>query len=168
MVGNFVGKEAVAAVGSCGALTFFFINLSSGLAIGIGVIVSQYFGAKDYASVKKTVASSFYVLTAASIIVTIVATVFAPGIMKFLKVPDEIRSDSVLYLRLTCGAGDTGFSMINGICEVVVRISFAIFLTHTALGYWGVWWTNCITWTFTGIVCLLRYWSGVWKKKNVV
>lgn len=66
------------------------------------------------------------------------------------------------------GAGDTGFSMINGICEVVVRISFAILLTHTALGYWGVWWTNCITWTFTGIVCLLRYWSGVWKKKNVV
>lgn len=66
------------------------------------------------------------------------------------------------------GAGDTGFSMINGICEVVVRIGCVLILTQTALGYWGVWWSNGITWTITGIVCLIRYWSGVWKKKAVV
>lgn len=66
------------------------------------------------------------------------------------------------------GAGDTGFSMINGICEVVVRITAVLLLTQTALGYWGVWWSNGITWTITGIVYLIRYWSGVWKKKAVV
>lgn len=85
IVGRFVGSQSLAAVGACGSLTFFFITLSSGLAVGIGVIVSQYFGAHDDDSVKKTVSSSFYVLTSASILVSVVATIFAPGIMKFLK-----------------------------------------------------------------------------------
>lgn len=47
IVGRFVGATSLAAVGACGSLNFLFINLSSGLAVGIGVIVSQYFGAHD-------------------------------------------------------------------------------------------------------------------------
>ena len=46
IVGNFVGANALAAVGTCGSMNFLFFSLSSGLAIGIGVIVAQYFGAK--------------------------------------------------------------------------------------------------------------------------
>lgn len=46
VVGNFVGSSALAAVGTCGSMNFFCFSLSSGLAVGIGIIVAQYFGAK--------------------------------------------------------------------------------------------------------------------------
>ena len=59
VVGNYVGKNALAAVGACGSMNFLFFSLSSGLAIGIGIIVSQYFGAKDEKNVRSTIANSF-------------------------------------------------------------------------------------------------------------
>ena len=59
VVGNYVGANALAAVGNCGSVNFLFFSLSSGLAIGIGIIVSQYFGAKEYERVSATIANSF-------------------------------------------------------------------------------------------------------------
>ncbi len=47
IVGKFVGDDAFAAVGACGSMNFMFFSLCSGLATGIGIIVSQYFGAKN-------------------------------------------------------------------------------------------------------------------------
>ena len=47
IVGKYVGANALAAVGSCGSVNFLFFSLSSGLAIGIGIMIAQYFGAKD-------------------------------------------------------------------------------------------------------------------------
>ena len=52
IVGNFVGANALASVGTCGSVSFLFFALSSGLALGIGIIVSQYFGAKNEEKVR--------------------------------------------------------------------------------------------------------------------
>lgn len=66
------------------------------------------------------------------------------------------------------GAGDAGFAMINGISEVACRIIFANVLTRIAvIGYWGIWITTGATWTVTAIVCVWRYFSGVWKEKGI-
>ena len=67
------------------------------------------------------------------------------------------------------GAGDARFAMINGLTEVSCRIVYACLFTHIPqLGYWGVWVTTGATWTTTGIICLIRYYSGIWQKKAVI
>ncbi len=67
------------------------------------------------------------------------------------------------------GAGDVGFALINGIAEVVGRIGFALILVNLfpQVGHWAVWGTTCLTWVLTAIMSLIRYWSGVWRKKCV-
>ena len=61
VVGNFVGSNALGAVGACGSISWLFFSLSSGLALGIGIIVSQNYGAKQFDQVRATIANSFYV-----------------------------------------------------------------------------------------------------------
>ena len=67
------------------------------------------------------------------------------------------------------GCGDTGFAMINGVVEVLCRVIYSYILTSIPLlGFWGIWVTTGATWCTTAVVCLLRYASGVWKKKCLV
>ena len=67
------------------------------------------------------------------------------------------------------GAGDVGFALLNGIAEVVGRIGFAAILVNIeGVGYWAVWGTTCLTWVLTAVMSLIRYKSGVWKKRAAV
>ncbi len=118
VVGNYVGKDALAAVGTCGSMNFLFFSLSSGLAIGIGIIVSQYFGAKDEKNVRSTIANSFYVLIVAALIVSIVGILFAPQLLRLLATPDNIIGDSVIYMRTTC-AGIIAIALYNGVASIL-------------------------------------------------
>lgn len=64
------------------------------------------------------------------------------------------------------GAGDVGFALLNGIAEVVGRIGFAAILVNIpGVGYWAVWGTTCLTWVLTAAMSLIRYKSGIWRKK---
>ena len=65
------------------------------------------------------------------------------------------------------GAGDTGYAVVNGLTEVIVRVSLSVILTRTALGYWGIWITTCVTWFATAVVSLIRYKCGKWKNKEI-
>jgi len=59
-----------------------------------------------------------------------------------------------------------GFAFINGVAEVIGRIGFALLLVNfTPLGLCSIWLTTCLTWTITGIMCVLRYKAGIWKRK---
>lgn len=63
------------------------------------------------------------------------------------------------------GAGDVGYTMVNGFAEVVGRIGFALILVRIpAVGYWAVWGTTCLTWFITGIMSLIRYLGGKWER----
>lgn len=67
------------------------------------------------------------------------------------------------------GAGDVGYSMINGIAEVVGRIGFATLLVNIpAVGWWAVWGTTCLTWLLTAVMSLIRYAGGKWRKKVII
>lgn len=118
VVGNFVGKDALAAVGTCGSMNFLFFSLSAGLAIGIGIIVSQYFGAKDERNVRSTIANSFYVLIAAALLMSMIGIVTAPALLRLLLTPDNIIGDSIVYMRVTC-AGIAGIALYNGIAAIL-------------------------------------------------
>ena len=118
VVGNYVGKNALAAVGACGSMNFLFFSLSSGLAIGIGIIVAQYFGAKDEKNVRSTIANSFYVLVIASLSVSVLGILLAPGLLGLLMTPDNIIGDSIIYMRTTC-AGIIAIALYNGVAAIL-------------------------------------------------
>ncbi len=90
VVGNYVGANALASVGTCGSLNFLFFSLSSGLAIGIGILASQYFGAKNDALIRATVANSAYILIAAGTAVSLLGFFGAPVFLRWLQVPETI------------------------------------------------------------------------------
>ncbi len=118
IVGNFVGADALAAVGTCGSMSFLFFSLSSGLAIGIGIIVAQFFGAKDEDRVKRTIANSFYVLVPAALTVSLAGIVFGPLILRLLATPADIIGDSIIYMRTTC-AGIIAIALYNGVASIL-------------------------------------------------
>lgn len=118
VVGNYVGKNALAAVGTCGSMNFLFFSLSAGLAIGIGIIVSQYYGAKDDKQVRNTIANSIYVLTVAALVVSVLGIMFAPALLRLLQTPDHILRDATIYLRTTC-AGIIAIALYNGVASIL-------------------------------------------------
>jgi putative MATE family efflux protein len=118
VVGNFVGANALAAVGNCGSLSFLLFSLSSGLSVGIGILVSQYFGARDEENVRITIANSYYVLGITSVTVTVIGIVFSPGILRMISTPDTIIGDSIVYMRVT-SAGMIAIALYNGVSSIL-------------------------------------------------
>ncbi len=118
IVGKFVGDDAFAAVGACGSMNFMFFSLCSGLATGIGIIVSQYFGAKNDDKVRTTIANAAYVLGSAAIFVTILGLILSPLLLRLLGTPEELLGDSTIYIRTTI-SGMIAIAMYNGVASIL-------------------------------------------------
>lgn len=118
VVGNYVGADALAAVGTCGSLGFLFFSLSSGLALGIGILASQYFGAQDHSLIRATVANSAYILTAAGALVSALGFFGAPVFLRWLQVPRSIYPMSLTYLRIT-SLGTVAVALYNGVASLL-------------------------------------------------
>lgn len=118
VVGNFVGANALAAVGACASMNFLFTSLSTGLSVGIGVIVSQYFGADDESHVRVTIANSIYVLSATAILISILGIFTSPILLRFLNTPEVILQDSIIYMRTTC-LGLIVVAVYNGVASIL-------------------------------------------------
>ncbi|MDD7349314.1 MAG: MATE family efflux transporter [Clostridiales bacterium] len=118
VVGRYVGANALAAVGTCNSSVFLFFSLTSGLAVGMGIIVAQYFGAKNDTQIKKTITSGAYVLLGMSILVGVLAYCLAPVILHLLQTPEEIIGDSITYMRTSC-FGIIGIALYNEIASVL-------------------------------------------------
>src|SRR5574344_907453 len=84
IVGRFVGTNALGAVGSVGSITFMFFSLCLGLGSGIGILISQYFGAGQEDYVKKIVANALYITLATGILMSFCGAVFAEPILHFM------------------------------------------------------------------------------------
>lgn len=101
VVGNFVGKEALGAVGgSTGTLLNLVVGFLIGLSSGATVVVAQYYGNNDYDHVQQTVSTGMVLSIILGALLTIVGYILAPTLLRFLNVPDEIFSYSLIYLRI--------------------------------------------------------------------
>ena len=118
VVGRFVGADALAAVGACGSLNFLFISICIGLAIGIGIIISQYFGAENQEQIKCAITNAIYVIGVAGIIMSILATIFARPILQLMNTPPEIIDDSVKFFRILAG-GMIAIAAYNAIASIL-------------------------------------------------
>jgi putative MATE family efflux protein len=98
IVGHFVSKEALAAVGSTGSINFLIIGFVLGVASGFCIPVSQFFGAKNYASMRKTVANMIYLAVIISLVLTVVTMLYTKNILILMQTPDNIIQDAYDYI----------------------------------------------------------------------
>ena len=99
IVGNYVGSNALAAVGSSTSLIYLLIAFSQGTATGAGVIISQFIGAKNSKGLHVAVHTSLAIAIILGLFLSIVGFVFSPQILKLMKTPDNVMVESVVYLK---------------------------------------------------------------------
>ncbi|MBE6904351.1 MAG: MATE family efflux transporter [Ruminococcaceae bacterium] len=100
IVGNFVGANALAAVGTTASLTFLFIAVATGTGIGSGVLISQLFGAKEFGRMKTTIYTSLISIFAISVILTILGLILCRPILVLMQTPENIMNDAEDYLNI--------------------------------------------------------------------
>ncbi len=118
VVGNFVGANALAAVGTCGSLNYLIFALSSGLSVGLGVMAAQAFGARNTRDIRRIVAGGIYILGGAGLIVSVLGYALAQSLLRLLRAPETILPDAVTYLRLIC-LGTVPVALYNGIASIL-------------------------------------------------
>lgn len=101
VVGNFVGKEALGAVGgSTGTVINLLVGFVVGLASGATVVIAQYYGNREEEGVKNGVYSSMFLAIVLGFLLMVVGIWFTPQILDLLNVPDSIMKYSVTYMRI--------------------------------------------------------------------
>ena len=100
VVGNFVGDNALAAVGSAGPILNLLIVLFIGISMGASIMVSQYFGAKNRKDLSATIGNCIVLTALASIFVMVVATMLTRPLLLLLKTPDSILDWCTSYLHI--------------------------------------------------------------------
>ena len=112
VVGQFVGKEALAAVGSTGNIINALIGFFSGLSMGAGVIISQSFGARDSRGVHDAVHTSLLLTLLASVVCTALGLFAAPLMLEMMDTPADVIGEAAEYLRIYF-AGVAGLMFYN-------------------------------------------------------
>ncbi len=100
IAGRFIGTEALAATGMAGPVMNILILGISGLAMGAGVIMSTYFGAKDYGMLGKELSTLLGAGLVFSIVAAVAGIIFTFPLLEALNVPSEVLSLTAVYLRI--------------------------------------------------------------------
>lgn len=104
IVGRYVGKEALAAVGTSNPLMTLIILFVQGICLGAGILVGTLFGAKDYKTLKREVSTGMISGVVFSAVLTVVSLAAAPVLLDILQVDEAIRHEAAGYLRIIlCG-----------------------------------------------------------------
>lgn len=112
IVGNFVSKQALAAVGCTGPIINTLIGLFSGLAAGASVVISQYYGAKDDEKLGKAVHTTVMITLITCVVLTVVGVWATPLMLELMDTPPDVFSEAELYLRIYFG-GVSGLLLYN-------------------------------------------------------
>ncbi len=135
VVGNVLGKEALAAVGASFPVIFVLVSLLLGISSGITVVVSQYFGAKQYDNVVKAINTFYVFIFGASLIMSGLGIWFSREIFVALRLPDEIMDAAVDYLQIYMGGMIFMFgfygtnAVLRGMGDSRTPLYFTIFST---------------------------------------
>lgn len=147
VVGRFAGSEALAAVGSTGALINLLINLFVGLSIGTNVLVAQYLGGQDWENTGETVHTAVLISLVSGVFLIFVGVFLSRPLLELMGTPDDVLDKATIYMQIYFvgmpafmlynfgsailrSIGDTKrplyFLMISGIVNVVLNLFFVI------------------------------------------
>lgn len=100
VVGNYVGKAALAAVGASSPIINMLVGFFMGMATGAGVVISQYFGASDKVRLQKSVHTSIALTIVLSIVLTTLGVTLTDPLLHWIGVPDDIFAQASIYLKI--------------------------------------------------------------------
>ena len=174
VVGRYVGDNALAAVGSAGPILNLLLVLFVGISVGAGIIVSQYFGAKEREKLSLTVGNCITLTAIATLFVMVVASLIARPLLELLKTPDSIIDwcHSYLLILFIGSAGLAFYNILSGILRglgdsmsalayllvstVINIVLDLLFVAKLGMGVNGVALATVIAQFISAILCLLR------------
>lgn len=173
IVGNFVGKNALAAVGASGPIINMLVGFFMGLATGASVVISQYFGAKDHRRLHDAVHTSMAMTIVIGIALTIIGSFLSPLMVEWMGTPLEVSDSATLYLQIyfygvlglliyNMGSGilraigdskrPLYFLIFSSIVNIVLDYAFVVYFK---MGIAGVAWATLIAQCVSAILIMM-------------
>lgn len=112
IVGNFLGSDALAAVSSSGSLIFLMVGFFNGIALGAGVVVARYYGARQIDKLQRAIHTDIAFGLVAGVALTVIGLILAPKMLIWMGTPEDVMPNSVLYFRIYF-LGSLAFVMYN-------------------------------------------------------
>lgn len=174
VVGNYIGGNALAAVGSSGPIINLLVGLFTGIATGSGVVVSRFFGAQDDQNVHDSVHTAIAVTFISGVVLSIAGVVFSPLLLRLIGTPEEVMVESTVYLRIyfsgvlammvyNMGSGilraignsrtPLYFLIVSSVVNIILDLVFVI---NFKMGIAGVAWATLIAQISSAVLVLLQ------------
>lgn len=179
VVGRYVGPNALAAVGTSFPIIFLLVSLVLGLTMGSGVVISQFFGAKQIDQVRKAVSTALSFQLVFSIALSVIGLLISRPLLVLLRTPPEIINDSAAYMQIFFGGlvfmfaynafagvlrslGDSKtplyFLIISSLINIVLDVYFVVSL---GWGVRGVAWATLIAQAVSSVLCVVYVYRRV-------
>ncbi len=135
IVGQFLGKESLAAVSASFFIYYFIISLVIGIGSGTSVVISQFFGAKEFDKVQKAFSSFLIFMLVAGVLLSIAGIIFAEPMFRLTNTPEDVIPQAVAYLRIYVGGTflfvtfNSIISILRGVGESVRPMLFILLTT---------------------------------------
>lgn len=173
VVGNYIGAQALAAVGSSAPVINLLVSFFMGLAVGAGVIISRYFGARKKEELHIAVHTSLALTFAAGLVMTLIGVLISPYVLQWVGTPSDVMESSILYLRIYFlgilsvmvynmgsgilrAVGDSRnplyFLIVSSVTNIILDMLFVI-VFH--MGIAGVGWATLIAQTISAVLTML-------------
>lgn len=173
IVGQTLGKNALAAVGSTGSLTFLIIGFAQGLTAGLAIITAQRFGAQDYRGLKKSFATSIIISLVVTIILTVLSLLFIRPMLQLMQTPPEIIDQAQAFISIILmgifasmsfnllsnvirALGDSRTPLFFLIIAVIINVLLdLVFIIHFGMGVEGAGIATVIAQVASSLLCLV-------------
>lgn len=179
IVSQTLGVNAFAAVGATGSINFLILGLAIGLTAGLSVLTAQRYGKRDFEGLRKNLAASVIISSAATVILTLFSVLFARQILEIMKTPANLIDDAYAYIVvLFAGIGATVlFNLISNVLRAIgdsktplkilalstvinIVLSYFFILTFQ-MGVEGAALATIIAQIISSVLCLIYIWKKV-------
>ena len=175
IVGKVLGTNSLAAVSSSGNLIFLLTSFFIGATMGAGIVISRYFGSKEFDKVSRAVHTNVALGLASGLLLTVVGVVFTPTFLKWMKTDPAIMDEAVSYFRFYFAGAiaivlyNTFKSIMNAVGDSRRPLYYLVFssilnvlldLLFVAVFHWGVWaaaLATTVSQAASVVLCLIQF-----------
>ena len=174
IVGQYIGDTALAAVGTSGPILNLMLVLFMGISTGASILSAQFFGAKDKKTLSRLVGSTFFLILASGIFMSVLGFISTRFLVSLVRPPENVSAGAVIYLQIIFigmtgaaaynilsgvlrGMGDSVYPLIFLIVSCITNIVLDIvFVKNFGWGIAGVAWATIIAQGISGVLCTIR------------
>ena len=186
VVGNYIGANALASVGASTPIVNLMVGMFTGLGTGAGVVIAQFFGAKDHKGVHDGVHTTIALCLVSGLVMAVVGVALSPTILRLLDTPAEIMEGSVTSLQIYFmgvmalmiynmgsgilrAVGDSRtplyFLMVSSVVNILLDLLFVI---KIQMGVAGVAWATLIAQAISACLVLIRLMTSTESYKLIL